>query len=308
MGRRLLLPGAIAVATIAGFIGISFQLSGGALHRAAHPSWPLLATAFVVVALAQPLRAMAWRTTLRGAVDFKAVFAASAVGSFLDTVLPARLGEASKVGVLRVSAGRRWPGFPRAAGSLLCAHMLEAITFLMVGAAAAAFLPFPDWARWTMVGGFALAAGAIGLAAALHRWAGHFLPRRVDAFLSDASASPRVLLHAGGILLATWIVRWLGIVLLLHALGVEVGLGAALVYMIVTGLANTAPILPGNAGVYQGAALGALALVGEAGSKALAVGLVAPLFASAVTAAAALAGVALYGRRFAVVSRGAFSR
>ena len=308
MGRRLLLPGAIAVATIAGFVAISFQLSGGALHHAAHPSWPLLATAFVVVALAQPLRAMAWRTTLRGAVDFKAVFAASAVGSFLDTVLPARLGEASKVGVLRVSAGRRWPGFPRAAGSLLCAHMLEAITFLMVGAAAAAFLPFPDWARWTMVGGFALAAGAIGLAAVLHRWAGHFLPRRVDAFLSDAAASPRVLLHAGGILLATWIVRWLGIVLLLHALGVEVGLGAALVYMIVTGLANTAPILPGNAGVYQGAALGALALVGEAGSKALAVGLVAPLFASAVTAAAALAGVALYGRRFAVVSRGAFSR
>ena len=179
----------------------------------------------------------------------------------------------------------------------------------MVGAAAAAFLPFPDWARWTMVGGFALAAGAIGLAACSpHRSAGRFLPRRVDAFLADAAASPRVLSHAGGILLATWIVRWLGIVLLLHALGVEVGLGAALVYMIVTGLANTAPILPGNAGVYQGAALGALALVGEAGSKALAVGLVAPLFASAVTAAAALAGVALYGRRFAVVSRGAFSR
>jgi hypothetical protein len=78
--------------------------------------------------------------------------------------------------------------------------------------------------------------------------------------------------------------------------------------MIVTGLANTAPILPGNAGVYQGAALGALAMVGEAGSKAIAVGLVAPLFASAVTAAVAVAGVALYGRRFAVVSRAAFAR
>jgi uncharacterized membrane protein YbhN (UPF0104 family) len=130
----------------------------------------------------------------------------------------------------------------------------------------------------------------------------------VDRFLAEAAPSPRVLAHAGGILVATWIIRWLGIVLLLHALGVEAGLGAALVYMIVTGLANTAPILPGNAGVYQGAALGALAMVGEAGSKAIAVGLVAPLFASAVTAAAALAGVALYGRRFAVVSRGAFSR
>lgn len=308
MGRRLLLPGAIAAATLAGFVVMSLELSGGALHRATHPNWLLLATAFVVVALAQPLRAMAWRATLRSPVDFKAVYAASAVGSFLDTVLPARLGEASKVGVLRVSAGARWPGFSRAAGSLLCAHLLEAMAFLVVGAAAAVFLPFPDWARWTMVGGFTLAAGALVAAALLHRRVGHRLPRRVDRFLADASASPRVLAHAGGILLATWVVRWLGIVLLLHALGVEVGLGAALVYMIVTGLANTAPILPGNAGVYQGAALGALAMVGEAGSQAIAVGLVAPLFASAVTAAAALAGVALYGRRFADVSRAAFAR
>jgi uncharacterized membrane protein YbhN (UPF0104 family) len=110
MGRRLLLPGVIAAATIAGFVAISLQLSGDALHHAAHPNWALLATAFVVVALAQPLRAMAWRTTLRSSVDFKAVYAASAVGSFLDTLLPARLGEASKVGVLRVSAGQRWPG------------------------------------------------------------------------------------------------------------------------------------------------------------------------------------------------------
>lgn len=287
---------------------MSLQLSGGVLHDAAHLNWTLLATAFVVVALAQPLRAMAWRVTLRSSVDFKAVYAASAVGSFLDTVLPARLGEASKVGVLRVSAGRRWPGFSRAAGSLLCAHLLEAVAFLVVGAAAAAFLPFPDWVRWTMIGGFCVAAGAIGTAAVLHRKVGRFLPRRLDSFFADASASPRVLAHAGGILLATWVVRWLGIVLLLHALGIEAGLGAALVYMIVTGLANAAPILPGNAGVYQGAAMGALALVGEAGSKALAVGLVAPLFASAVTAVAALAGVALYGRRFADVSRAAFVR
>jgi len=302
------LPGVIAVATVAGFVAVSLQMSGGALHRASHPNWPLLAAAFVIAALAQPLRAMAWRATLRCSVDFKAVYAASAVGSFLDTVLPARLGEASKVGVLRVSAGPRWPGLSRAAGSLVCAHLLEAIAFLAVGAAAAAFLPFPDWARWTMVAGFCVAAGTIGAAAVLHRKVGRMLPRRLDRFLADASASPRVLAHAFGILVATWVVRWLGIVLLLHALGIEAGLGAALVYMIVTGLANAAPILPGNAGVYQGAAMGALALVGEAGSKALAVGLVAPLFASAVTAAAALAGVALYGRRFADVSRAAFVR
>ena len=267
MRRRVLFPAAIALVTIAGFVAVSLEVSGGALHRAAHPSWPLLVAAFVVAAVAQPLRAMAWQTTLRGPVEFKAVYAASAVGSFLDTVLPARLGEASKVGVLRVTAGKRWPGFSRAGGSLLCAHLLEAIAFLAVGAAAAAFLPLPDWARWTMVGGFAFAAGLIAVAAILHRRVGRFLPPSVDSFLASAAAPPRVLARAGLILLATWVVRWLGMALLLHALGVEVSLGAALVYVIVTGLANTAPVLPGNAGVYQGAAMGALALVGHAGAE-----------------------------------------
>jgi uncharacterized membrane protein YbhN (UPF0104 family) len=308
MGRRLILSGAIAAATVAGFVAVSLEASGGALERATRPDWPLLVSAFLVAALAQPLRAMAWRTTLREPVDFKAVYAASAVGSFLDTVLPARLGEASKVGVLRVTAGRRWPGAPRAAGSLVCAHLLEAIAFLLVGASAAVFLPLPSWARWTMVGGFALAAGTLGAAAVLNRTARRFLPAAVQRFLAAAAAPPRVLAHAGLILLATWVVRWLAMLLLLRALGVEATLGVALVYVVITGLANTAPILPGNAGVYQGAALGALTLVGQAGSKALAVGLVAPVFASAVTAAAALAGVAVYGRRITAVSRAALVR
>jgi uncharacterized membrane protein YbhN (UPF0104 family) len=159
-----------------------------------------------------------------------------------------------------------------------------------------------------MLGGFVLAVGAIGAAALLRRKLGRVLPRGVTSFLDGAAAPPRILVHAGLILLATWIVRWLGLVLLLHALGVEAGLGAALAYMIVTGLANVAPILPGNAGVYQGAALGALAMVGQAGSNALAVGLVAPVFASMVTAAAALIGIAVYGRRFGALSRAALTR
>ena len=151
------------------------------------PSRPLLFAAFVVAALAQPLRATAWQTT-RARVEFKAVYAASAVGSFLDTILPARLGEASKVGVLRVTAGKRWPGFSRAGGSLLCAHLLEAIAFLAVGAAAAAFLPLPGWARWTMVGGFAFAAGLIAVAAILHRRLGRYLRRASTRF---SRAQPR---------------------------------------------------------------------------------------------------------------------
>ncbi len=298
----------MAAATVGGLAGVAVRMGDAGLRAAAGPDWLLLALAFLVMASAQPLRALAWKATLGGEVGVRAVYVASALGSFLDTVLPARLGEASKVAVLRAASGRGWPGLSRAAGSLLCAHLLEAVAFLAVGAAAAFFLPFPAWATWTMAGGLALAAGSLAAAVALRALLGRFLPGGLGRFLAAAALPPRVLAGAGGILLATWVVRWLGMTLLLNAWGVEVGLGAALVYLVVTGLANAAPILPGNAGVYQGAAVGALALIGEAGSKALAVGLVAPLFASLVTGAAALAGLALYGRRLAELARVAVAR
>ena len=108
-----------------------------------------------------------------------------------------------------------------------------------------------------------------------------------------------------GILLTTWIARGVGVYLLLHALHLDVSVRAALLYMLVTGLANTAPLLPGNAGIYQGAALGALALVHKAGAHAVAVSLLAPVVVSVAAATAALVGLALYGRRFVDLSRAA---
>ena len=91
--------------------------------------------------------------------------------------------------------------------------------------------------------------------------------------------------------------------LMLHSLGIQAGLGVTLVYMIVTGLANTAPVLPGNAGVYQGAAIGALAMAGVSGPHAAAVSLVAPVYAALGTGIAAAFGLALYGRRFTELAR-----
>src|SRR5580765_8814968 len=145
--RRYVLPLAIAAATVAAFVVVARNTAGDAVSAAASPNWLLLAGAFAVGAIVQPLRALAWRQTLGAAVDFRAIYAASAIGSFLDTVLPGRLGEASKVAVLRAAAAERWPGLPRAGGSLLAAHMMEAIAFCLVAGTAGAFLPFPSWAR-----------------------------------------------------------------------------------------------------------------------------------------------------------------
>lgn len=294
--------------TLAGFILVARNTGAAALDAAASPNWWYLGAAFAIWAVVQPLRAWAWAVTLRTAVGFRAVYAASSIGSFLDTVLPGRLGEVSKVGVLRVAGGPQWPGLPRAGGSLLCMHLLEGIAFIVLGAWAAVALPMPDWARWTLGGGLLAALAVIGVAALLHGRFGVRLPRAVDGFLDGAAAPPGVLVRAGAILLGTWLLRWAGVLLLLHAVGLPVGPGEALIYMLVTGLANVAPILPGNAGIYQGAALGALALVGQAGANAVAVSVVAPAVVSIAAAAAALVAMALFGRRFAELPRAALAR
>src|SRR5947207_4003638 len=276
------------------------------LEAAATPDWRYLLAGLAICAAVQPLRALAWTSTVRSpAIGFRAMYAASSVGSFLDTVLPGRLGEASKVAVLKVTAGPKWPGFSRAGGSLLCAHLLEMIAFVLVGAASAFFLPVPSWAKITMLVGLPAAAGGLLLVSLLNAKFRHRLPEGVGSFFEGAAAPKGIMLRAGGILVLTWVARWFGLLFLLHAVGVHVGVGSALLYMVVTGLATTMPFLPGNVGRYQGAAIGALAMAGHNGDTAIAASVVTPAAGSLATAVAALAGLAFYGRRVGQLGRAA---
>ncbi len=291
VGRRsvAIVIGLVSVAAVA----LLFQRTGTrVISAAATPNWRFLLAGLAICAAVQPLRALAWTSTVRSPnIGFRAMYTASAVGSFLDTVLPGRLGEASKVAVLKVTAGPRWPGFSRAGGSLLCAHLLEMIAFVLVGAGSAFFLPVPTWAKITMLVGLPAAAGGLLLVSVLHAKLSHRLPEGIGAFLAGAAAPKGIMLRAGGILVLTWVARWFGVLFLLHAVGVHVGVGSALLYMVVTGLANTMPFLPGNVGLYHNTAIAASVFTPAAGSLA--------------TGVAALAGLALYGRRVGQLSRAA---
>jgi uncharacterized membrane protein YbhN (UPF0104 family) len=305
MGRRKLLVVIVGLVTVAGIALLAAREGTRVFSAAATPDWRFLLAGLIIAAAVQPLRALAWTETVRSPVGFRAMYAASSVGSFLDTVLPGRMGEASKVAVLKVAAGPRWPGFSRAGGSLLCAHLLEMVAFVLVGAASAFFLPVPGWAKITMLVGLPLAAGGLVVASLVHQRLGHRLPESVGSFLAGAAAPAPVMLRAGVILVLTWVARWFGILFLLHAVGVHVGVGAALLYMVVTGLANTMPFLPGNVGLYQGAALGALAMAGEGGTPAAAASVFTPAAGSLATALAAMIGLAFYGRRLGELRRAA---
>src|SRR5438067_8173888 len=192
VGRRSIIV--VTVVASVGALALLIERTGTrVLEAAATPDWRYLLAGLAICAAVQPLRALAWTSTVRSpAIGFRAMYAASSVGSFLDTVLPGRLGEASKVAVLKVTAGPRWPGFSRAGGSLLCAHLLEMIAFALVGAASAFFLPVPSWARWTAVIGLVAAAAGLALTGACHGRIARRLPR-FGAFLRGAAAPRGVL-------------------------------------------------------------------------------------------------------------------
>jgi uncharacterized membrane protein YbhN (UPF0104 family) len=304
VGRRSLIA-VIGLASVAAVVLLVQRSGTKVFSAAATPNWRFLLAGLAISAAVQPLRALAWTSTVRSPVGFRAMYAASSVGSFLDTVLPGRLGEASKVAVLKVTAGPKWPGFSRAGGSLLCAHLLEMIAFVLVGAASAFFLPVPSWAKITMLVGLPAATGGLLLASTLNAKLRHRLPEGVGSFFEGAAVPKGIMLRAGLILVVTWVARWFGVLFLLHAVGVHVGIGSALLYMVVTGLANTMPFLPGNVGLYQGAAIGALAMAGHGGDTAIAASVFTPAAASLATAVAALVGLAFYGRRVGQLGRAA---
>jgi uncharacterized membrane protein YbhN (UPF0104 family) len=304
VGRRSLIA-AIGLTSVVAVFLLVRRTGTSVIQTAATPDWLLLFGGVAICAAVQPLRAWAWSSTVRSPVGFRAVYAASSIGSFLDTVLPGRLGEASKVAVLKVASGPRWPGVSRAGGSLMCAHLLESVAFVLVGAASAFFLPVPTWARVALLVGLPLAGGALLLASAANKRLSHRLPEQIGAFLAGAAAPRGIMLRAGVILVFTWVARWFAVLLFLRAVGVHVGVGSALLYMVVTGLANTMPFLPGNIGLYQGAAIGALALSGHQGTKAVAASLLTPAAVSLATAGAALVGLALYSRNIGQLGRAA---
>lgn len=305
---RHLLAAAIVLGTAAGFVLVARQMGTSVVEAATSPSWSYLVGAFAAWITIQPLRALLWKLTLRQPVEFRAIYAASAVGSFLDTILPGRLGEVSKLGILRVAAGPTWPGLPTAGGSLLCKHLLDAIAFALVGAGAAFFLPIPMWGRVVLVAVALLAAAAMAASGSVHRRVGHRLPTSVDTFFARATAPRGVLIQGGVVAVATWLVKWAAVFCLLQAVGVDATLGTAMLFLLMTALAGIAPILPGNAGLYQGAAVGALAAVGQVGANAVAASLLAPAVGSIAAATAALLALAWYGRHFAAIPRAALQR
>ena len=213
---------------------------------------------FLVPALALQLatlvlRAIAWRNILtcacRRPIPIFTVVCAYATGVALNGFLPARGGEAAKVGLVRA----RVPGssLPAIAGSLGVICLLDgAIAASLVGTlwstGAIPSLPLPalpDGRQLTIVLAAVVACGALLVAVAAPRFSFRLRP-----ILWSALDGLRILRSPWR--LGAWACRVIAIFLALQAFHIHAGLATATLVVVLSGASTAVPV-PGGGGSQQ---------------------------------------------------------
>jgi phosphatidyl-myo-inositol alpha-mannosyltransferase len=295
--RAGLLVAAILLAAL-----LAFALSRLGLHRIGHalitakPGW--VALALVLMASSLVLRSISWYATLRAAlpqtaIAWTAVMRATMIGVMASAIVPARVGEPTRVLVLtRRIEGPTRRVLPIVAGTvisqtlinLLALAILAGVTFSAVPllrghpAGIATALAVPVLICLLVLAGPRLLA--LAERARSERIAS--LAQSIARLLSLARrglvvfVSPRYAAGAIGFQLLAWALQWLACYAVLLALNLQsqTGLAAAAAVLLAVNVSAVLPATPSNLGVFQAACLVVLAAYGVGGGPALAYGII----------------------------------
>jgi uncharacterized membrane protein YbhN (UPF0104 family) len=255
--------------------------------RGATPGW--LAAAAAGYAVAYLTAVGAWRTAIHaagGKAGFGAVLARLGIGSVVNTLAPARLGDAVKVALLSDAfegTDRVWT-----TGGLyaaVAASRAYSIAALVVAASLAGALPL--WPALALVGGAAalLAVGLSPLPQRFHRLA-HLLAGLGALAHSPRRAAALVAWSAG-----TTASRLAATTALAAAFGFGQPVVAGLVIVTAIDVAGALPLTPGNIGVAGGAVAVALASRGIGANQAMGAGFAIQALETLVSLGAGTVGV-----------------
>ena len=313
VGRRTIVFAAaltaalIVVVALPGLLGSDVT---AALHQlqAAQPIWLWLAALGFVGSLAGS--ALGWRSALAAVGGHSGPLDAGArygVGSLVNSVAPARLGDVVRVGLF----SRTLPGEDRvlrtggAFAAIGAARALVLAAMLIVGFS---FGALPLWPVAALV---ALGSLAVVLAFLTRRRTPHsHVAHLLDAFRAFGREPMRGARIVGWIGLAT-LSRLAAAGAIATALGVHSPLLAALLIVPVIDLAGTMPLTPGNIGVTSGAVAMALQAHGVGLTEALGAGIALHAVETAAGLVFGLTGALLLARfptpasrRIAIASAG----
>ncbi len=305
--RGLLAAGLFSIAVVA--VAATPQLLGSRVGAAfqqlddARPAWIWLAALLVVVTLVA--FAQAWRNVIRccgGAVGRVDSVARYAVGSGVNTVMPARLGDAARIALFSRTLEhpeRVWTS--AGAYTTIGAARTLWIAFLVLGGFAFGALPL-----WPVLVCASFVAGAVLVGAVAPRWSANTrLAHFFDSY-RELGRHPREAAPMLAWLAVATAARVGAAAAIVSSLGVHRSLGAALLIVPALEVGSLVPLAPGALGLSNGAVVVALNGYGIGVTTALTIGIALhAVEAAAGVVCAAIGGLRLAGERAPLARRAA---
>ena len=242
--------------------GPSFSAIGSAFTSVVW-EWIVVAIAFNLLSVV--VRALAWTTVIRSAIDPPypkplTVFSAFSVGLFANAVLPGRIGELARVAVLVRKLPRRKGLWATLVGTVLAHRVFDIVPVLLLVLYVLLTAKVPAWAITILVGivgvGVALFTFAIVSARTDHgsRLDGVGALRRVLSMARQGLGvmrSPVRMALAISFQIAGWVCQLLAVWTAMRAFGIHAPLPAAGVVLLVINVVTIFPFWPGNVGAVQ---------------------------------------------------------
>ncbi len=266
----LIAAAAAAVALLLVFHGPDWGAVGHALTSMSW-SWALAAVALNLVSAIA--RALAWRTVVDEALPephprLVDVVSAFFVGIFANGILPGRVGEVARVGVLARRMPRRDGVWSALLGSMLAHRLLEILPSLALIVWVLLLAKLPAWGRDALLGVLAgaLVALAAGVALARRHERGIAAAGRIRAAVARVREGLGVLRRPAPAALAAalqtiaWGLQLAAVWAAMHAFHLSLPVTAAATVLALMNVALILPLWPGNVGLQQAAV--ALPLVG----------------------------------------------
>jgi len=265
---------------------VDWKAVGEAVRGVGLRAWLLGSFIYVLSFLPRALR---WQVMLKpaAAVPLRESLVGVVMGFAANNVLPMRLGEVVRAGVLSNRCGvSKVTGL----ASVLAEKILDGLCLLLalfvglhLSATASGSTAFLTWLTRGAVGIFGAATlfllAFVGFEAQMVALAGRKLPPGAPGILLKLAAAfrflknGRVLAAALGLTLVVWAVEWAVFFYFLKRLGFEQAAGRGLFCMAFVNLSILVPSAPGYIGVFQAGAAGAFAVLGLRESSGVALSL-----------------------------------
>ena len=261
-------------------------------------SWGWAAVAVFLNFVSALARAMSWDNVIKEAVPephprLIDVFSAFFVGIFANGVLPGRVGEVARIGVLMRRMPKRerpglWPAF---IGSVLAHRILEVFPSIALIIWVLISAKIPSAARTALWGvlGAGIAFVVVGVALARrHEYGGEEAEGHFGGMLTRAREGLGILrrpvpsLISAGWQTVAWLLQLGAVWAALVAFDIHLPVIAAAAVLAVMNVALVLPLWPGNLGVLQAAIAIPLTAYGVSNSRAVAYGIALQAIESSV--------------------------